>query len=62
MTRRRDLFQVADSDDGGEAYQLLCFSANPIKQFEQSGQIVDLEVAISLRRESLALLPNHHIN
>lgn len=60
VIRYGDILQLAGINDGEEARQLLDFSHDIFQQFEKSGQITDLQTAISLRREGRALLPVHY--
>ena len=62
MTRCCDVLQpigTTGTNNSEEGSQLLGFAADLAQQFQQSGQIADLETAISLARESRALLPIH---
>jgi hypothetical protein len=64
-TRHDHVLQLPSSlptNDEKEDIQLIDFSANLIKQFEQSCQMTDLETAILLGREGRALLAVHHPN
>ena len=55
------MLQVTDTNDElEEANQILSFATNIVEQFQRLGQMTDLETAISLFREGLALLPAHH--
>jgi hypothetical protein len=54
--------EVADTDNERIGSQFIRFAADFHASFDQSDKIDDLETAIALSRECLALLPVYHPN
>jgi hypothetical protein len=60
--RCRSILAADDLNGAGEAIQLLQSASNLFEQFEQLGQVTDLETSILLFRNGIALTPVHNSN
>ena len=61
VTRHHDIYPFTGTNGGEKVSQLLLLAANYFQWFKHTGQITDLEMAISLFRECRALQPPPHL-